>query len=363
MRGLRAVWRQYPHRAAPRHAKSTWSAFSNGSEGAQPRLTQATPSSHQPQQGVLDSNNFSHVAGLSREVFPESLSGMVSGMNSSLREGLVAHRGYHCPRFVGARPMEGTLPAYASAWTAGMKFCECDVRLTVDKQLVLSHDSNLEKVAVDSKLGTAAKISECTFDELKEVPLRDGHQLALLKDALSMGRAMGGRMIIEIKPGRGVGEAVAELFHGAPALMESCEVVMSFELAPLEAFLEEWKLSRTLRAAQASQPFSMMLTVAEPSGDPEYTDIEQVLDLGHGDWQQAVSKWRSLGLDGVYAEWTADLAEAHAGELQRLVQLCRAVGVWQNYGQPDSEPEAQRLLSLGAQYVNTDLPSDFSSSS
>merc|ERR1719330_977318 len=57
---------------------------------------------------------------------------LLSNLMPELRECLVAHRGFHCPHMQGGRPLEGTLAAYAAAWKAGMRNCECDVRLTAD---------------------------------------------------------------------------------------------------------------------------------------------------------------------------------------------------------------------------------------
>ena len=49
------------------------------------------------------------------------------------------------------RPIENSLDAYESAWTAGVAYCECDVALTLDEYIVLAHDASLERLALDSQ--------------------------------------------------------------------------------------------------------------------------------------------------------------------------------------------------------------------
>jgi glycerophosphoryl diester phosphodiesterase len=54
--------------------------------------------------------------------------------------------------------------AYKAAIDEGADGFECDVRLTKDNQLVLWHDSDMERVA-----GESARIADSTFSEIKEL--------------------------------------------------------------------------------------------------------------------------------------------------------------------------------------------------
>jgi glycerophosphoryl diester phosphodiesterase len=59
---------------------------------------------------------------------------------------------------------ELTMAAYKAAIDEGADGFECDVRLTKDNQLVLWHDSDMERVA-----GESARIADSTFSEIKEL--------------------------------------------------------------------------------------------------------------------------------------------------------------------------------------------------
>ena len=64
---------------------------------------------------------------------------------------LVAHRGFHCvDDRVSRRPLENSLDAYETAWTKGMELCECDIAITKDDKLVLAHDDNFTRLALDA---------------------------------------------------------------------------------------------------------------------------------------------------------------------------------------------------------------------
>jgi glycerophosphoryl diester phosphodiesterase len=49
----------------------------------------------------------------------------------------VLHRGFHSYKDSACRPIENSLTAYETAWSAGMKYCECDISLTLDEHIVL----------------------------------------------------------------------------------------------------------------------------------------------------------------------------------------------------------------------------------
>ena len=72
--------------------------------------------------------------------------------------GLCAHRGA-----MGTHP-ENTIPAFRAAVEAGAHMVEFDAWLTKDNQMVVIHDSN-----VDRTTNGEGKVSELTFDEIRKL--------------------------------------------------------------------------------------------------------------------------------------------------------------------------------------------------
>lgn len=68
---------------------------------------------------------------------------------------VITHRGHHNGL------QENTIPSFEAALKAGADAVECDLRLTLDKQVVICHDNNL------SINGKRFKISKTTFQDLK----------------------------------------------------------------------------------------------------------------------------------------------------------------------------------------------------
>jgi len=311
-----------------------------------------------PCRTVSSSEESSLVESIPSEV--DLLPRLLSNIVPELRERLVAHRGFHCPRMQDGRPLEGTLAAYAAAWKAGIRSCECDVRLTADGFVVLSHDATLQKMAASPAPSAAfVPVANATLTELRTVGLLGGECVALLEEALELALSLKGRMVVELKPGAGVGRALAKLLRARPDLKDACELVMSFDLELLHEYVRDRAVDcLELSPLIAKEPPALLLTMAKSSGEPEYMASEQILDLS-SDWAEVVAGWLAGGLDGVYVEWTPELTNVHAEQLHTLCAACESVGVWQTLGQTDHCDEAQQLLALGASYINTDLPREF----
>ena len=56
------------------------------------------------------------------------------------------------------------MAAYKAAVDEGADGFECDVRITKDKQLVLWHDADMQRIA-----GFSARISDSTLSEIKDL--------------------------------------------------------------------------------------------------------------------------------------------------------------------------------------------------
>ncbi|CAK9018854.1 Putative glycerophosphoryl diester phosphodiesterase YhdW [Durusdinium trenchii] len=156
------------------------------------------------------------------------LNGFVPQICEKLRERLVAHRGFHCPLLSSDRPLECTKPALKIAWDSGLRYCECDVRLSSDGKIMLLHDPNLDKLVEESAKPTP-NANEITAEDLISWPLlqKDVH-LTYLEDVLLTALESGSRLVIELKGSPGsptVGSAVARLLQGNPQLLEALQTL------------------------------------------------------------------------------------------------------------------------------------------
>ena len=108
-----------------------------------------------------------------------------------LKKYYYAHRGLHdsniaCP--------ENSYTAFKKAVENGYGM-ELDIQLTKDKKIVVFHDEDLKRMC-----GISKKISESTYEELKNTKLIDGEEtIPLFQDVLDI---VGGKtpIIVELKP-------------------------------------------------------------------------------------------------------------------------------------------------------------------
>lgn len=100
----------------------------------------------------------------------------------------IAHRGYH-----DQVAPENSMAAFRNAIAAGLPF-ECDVHLTKDGKIVISHDSQLKRMT-----GKEGKIEELTLEELRaSYKLPDGSDLPLLTEVIALNNEAV-PMVVEIK--------------------------------------------------------------------------------------------------------------------------------------------------------------------
>uniref|UniRef100_A0A7S2S222 GP-PDE domain-containing protein n=1 Tax=Mucochytrium quahogii TaxID=96639 RepID=A0A7S2S222_9STRA len=294
---------------------------------------------------------------------------MVGDIDKNMRASLVAHRGFHCTSDHLHRPLENTVTAYEQAWSAGILHCECDITITMDGFLVLSHDDYLQRLAKDQSNEWAYKpVTDMTLQELQSLPLKNGTSAPLLEDVLRVAQRVGkgSSLVIEIKKGAEgsvVAAALVNLFKSNPSLLNYVAVVMSFDLYIIHNF------SNFFSAAYHEQKFLhrpkiMFLTAnirenyssVHKSFDWEsesVQDIQKKLEdyINHGD-----SK-----LDGVYMQFD-DMLLAQRKEVLDMLKTFTSkytLGVWGTSRQPDNLENAYKLCELGAAFVNTDLPENF----
>jgi glycerophosphoryl diester phosphodiesterase len=331
---------------------------------------------------------------------------------SELRH-IVAHRGFHTS--VGRsdfRPLENSLSAFEYAWSAGIHLCECDVALTKDEKLVLAHDEDFNRLALDrSSTSSNVKVSELTFKELIALTLKNGVRAPLLKDVLMSANAIGpeAKLLIEIKPGNSdTGMALARLLVKYPELMTHVAVIMSFDLWSMHSLCAELhRLFPTFNDVSAkdttdpvrrpkseslnvygtspsghtfmncaaernrsnslvvyddipskvSLPKLMLLTVADQPGNR----FELCVDVSD---YSPIDGWLHssyTSLDGVYVRCQPDMLLPEGKKALQDLSKKYAVGVW---GKAGEDPDDYRMMhylvkECGVSFYNTDLPRSF----
>lgn len=229
----------------------------------------------------------------------------------------VAHRG------ASLDAPENTLAALRLGYAQGAEYCECDVRLTRDGEVVLAHDESLQRTA-----GVGAHVSELTLAELRGLEVGAwrgeqwrGEKIATLAEALALvARAgEGRRLLIEIKSGPKTvsGIAAALVASGCDA---AAVLLMSFDpevVAEARSVLPEVE-----RHWLTDQPAPVAELVA------------RALAAGC----TALNLDRALPLDSAF------VATAHAAGL--------GVFVWT----VDDAAEARRLIVAGVDGLTTNRP-------
>jgi len=157
---------------------------------------------------------------------------------------LVAHRGFHHIQDRNdKRPLENSLSAYEVAWTSGIRLCECDIAMTKDEKLVLAHDENFLRLALDHNDENSHRhVSDLTFRELISMPLKNGVRPPLLIDVLRSACAISdhSQLIIEIKPGNeAAASALARLLIRHPDLRQAVAMIMSFDAVTMHRLRAE----------------------------------------------------------------------------------------------------------------------------
>ena len=124
-----------------------------------------------------------------------------------------AHRGAS-----GYAP-ENTMKAFRLAHTLGAHACENDVHLTKDGEIVVIHDSLIDRVSDGSGC-----VEEMTLEELRRFDFGEGEKIPTLEECLAFFDASGMALNIEIKTGEGMYD---------PALVDGVgKLVRKFSLSP-----------------------------------------------------------------------------------------------------------------------------------
>jgi len=165
----------------------------------------------------------------------EWLNRLTSSLPQEELSKLVAHRGFHhIADRNDKRPLENSRDAYETAWTSGIHLCECDIALTKDEKLVLAHDEDFSRLALNKAniSLTKKRVGDLTFQQIMSLQLKSGSRPPLLLDILRSAQAISGqaRLIIEIKPGNlAAASALSRLLVKKPNLVPCVAMIMSFD--------------------------------------------------------------------------------------------------------------------------------------
>jgi glycerophosphoryl diester phosphodiesterase len=289
---------------------------------------------------------------------------------------LVAHRGFHCiDDDLQKRPIENSLTAYETAWTSGIYNCECDIALTKDEHLVLAHDQDFSRLALNKNSSVSNKlVSELTFKELLSLPLTTIARPPLLLDVLRSAHAIGenAKLVIEIKPGhQAAASALATLLLQNPELMTSVSVIMSFDAYTMHKLRNELKSPNLKHVAGLLTSFSNRRALEDPNGSGVYPKLMLLtvadpprrpceLQVGIED-TSPIDGWIKGSLDGVYMQFQQCMLEPDGAASLKKLSERYTVGIWGHaYKDPDDYETFSTLVQEGSvSFVNTDLPEFF----
>ena len=157
---------------------------------------------------------------------------------------VVAHRGFHNPvDLCDRRPLENSLAAFEAAWSNGVHLCECDVALTKDEKIVLAHDEDFARLALDPAWNNArTKVKDLTYKQLIALTLKNGVRAPLLEDVLRSAHEISpnAQLVIEIKPGNTEAcRALSRLMMRNLELIPHIAIIMSFDLFAMHSMRSE----------------------------------------------------------------------------------------------------------------------------
>jgi len=275
---------------------------------------------------------------------------------------LVAHRGFHnssSSKNVEFRPTENGLWAYELAMKLGFGLVECDITMTNNGVLLLCHDEDFMRVSKNKREdidGLKVRSQSSMFLQ-SNVVLQDGSTPPTLAEALTVCKAFGGKMVVDIKTEAfGMAERVLDFFILNPELLQHVESFISFGQDTI------CMLARAMKRAFWDAPrlpkFLLLVAFGEDleTGEKCFR-VEDMHEL-HGIIKQGelegIVLWHDI-VGGHPSLKTVALSEEFKIFLEWYdVGIC---------GLPtaghDCLDYAKRLISEGFVYVNTDLPLDY----
>jgi len=157
-----------------------------------------------------------------------------------------AHRG------ASAQYPENTLLAFRRAIEQGVDVLELDIHLTADDELVIMHDSTLERTT-----NGHGKIRNHSLHEIRQLDARQGEKVPLLSEAIQLARESQIRLFVEVK-----GATEAEGMAIAEAAVRALEADSFLSQIVLTSFSP----SALLRAKAIQPEISTMLDPSPQDG-------------------------------------------------------------------------------------------------
>lgn len=227
------------------------------------------------------------------------------------------------PVYVGHRGcdtgVENTVEAFKNGVARGYTFMECDVRVTADSQLVISHDTDLKRLGADLEIAssTLAQLSQTTLHQERKTGQYTG-RIATLAEFLAICREGNVTPVIELKWSTGIN---SDDFSNIPLLVSAID-------------------------SAGMRDKCVILTSMRPCLEhirSTWPDIKLQF-LGSKTWVQFLPWCISLGLD---------VNIAHDCLTEDLVRQCHQAGIKVNCWTVDSPDRAAELSEMGVDFITT----------
>ena len=218
---------------------------------------------------------------------------------------------------------ENTMAAFQASYDAGYRGFEVDIRFTKDNQMVITHDSTLERTTNGSGI-----VEEKTADELRALQTKKGGKLAFLPELLEWLKDKEGLYVefeMKTKP---------EKFYTEARLQEYCDMLYAMVMANKPADAEYVFTSsdyRGLRYLQQKYPgVDLLMITSKPLNE----------------WTIRMAK--ALGVTRIGAKMPGTTYDA----VKKAHKEGLIVSLWPGYSTADFVLGAY----LGADYMCTDVP-------
>ncbi|MFA6815388.1 MAG: glycerophosphodiester phosphodiesterase family protein [Lentisphaeria bacterium] len=232
---------------------------------------------------------------------------------------VTAHRG-----FSGKYP-ENTLPAFKAAYRLGVDIIEFDVRESIDSELLIMHDSSIDRTTNGS-----GEINKLKFKDLRLVNAsywQGTHDRGkrLEKPAYENLQIPTFREILEFCAGKDLGINIQVYVDSPAALKKICSLYAEFDLYQ-KAFL----MIATFKQAQAVKEINPRIEICVGE---ERDNLKRHKEFG----SKIIQPWKAF----VTPEFCCEIAD---------------IGLWANMFFSNTPEENEKYLSYGLQGIMTDLP-------
>ncbi|MCL5789897.1 MAG: hypothetical protein M1290_05485 [Candidatus Thermoplasmatota archaeon] len=214
---------------------------------------------------------------------------------------VIAHRGG------GELFTENTITAFKKAEELGVDAIECDIHLTKDDHIVISHDPDLKRMA-----GIDRRISEMSFDEISKVSLKGGERIPSIE---SVFEEVDIPLIVELKSLEMVGRVI-RLLEERPDYLKKAVFISFYHKAML--IIKEKFENATTGALLAGFPVDPVSVVKSCKSDT--------------------------------------LSIYYEGLSKDYVEMCHRGGIMVSVWTPNSESDIDAVIAAGVDSIASDRP-------